>query len=97
MEEPVAANAGVALNATETQRRTKAIKYFNNKLLGYTFRTFWPHLHTISMATVAMAMAMAMAGRLIANQDVPYLAKQSYLHRYNWLHVHLCEALCLGT
>ena len=27
----------------------------------------------------------------------PYLAKQSYLHRYNWLHVHLCEALCLGT
>lgn len=95
MEEPVAANAGVALNATETQRRTKAIKYFNNKLLGYTFRTFWPHLHTISMATVAMAMAMA--GRLIANQDVPYLAKQSYLHRYNWLHVHLCEALCLGT
>ena len=45
MEEPVAANAGVALNATETQRRTKAIKYFNNKLLGYTFKTFWPHLH----------------------------------------------------
>ena len=27
----------------------------------------------------------------------PCLAKQSYLHRYNWLHVHLCEALCLGT
>ena len=66
MEEPVAANAGVALNATETLRRTKAIKYFNNKLLGYTFRTFWPHLYTISMAT----MAMAMAGRLIANQDL---------------------------
>ena len=93
MEAPLAANAEVALNATEKQRGAKVIKYFNNKLLGYTFRTFWPHLHTISMATVAMAMA----GRLIANQDVPYLAKQSYLHRYNWLHVHLCEALCLGT